>query len=177
MAAYLVSLERLAVLQRQRIREGRLPAESSAVEESGRTPSPEAARAVSHGRGDHARVDDEPPLTSPLHGHSPGAVAAEAWGGFAPVQELLGQPKEQIEAWLKTHGDSQARVLLAMLFRMASLESRLSKLEAPAGGNKPIVAGPRSIAVGHVPSRAPAKSELLEQVFHKNLALRRGGMG
>jgi len=164
------------VLRHQCVRDERSSSASSDLQGSGRAPSPQAVRAVSHDRGERARVDDERPPTPPPLGDSSEAVTPQEWDGFASVQSLLDLPKEQIEAWLKTHGGSQARVLLAMLFRIASLEARLSKLEAPFGGSKPIAAGPRPVAVGGAPSRAPAKSELLEQVFHKNLALRRGGM-
>ena len=158
MAAYLLSLQRLASFRRRRLREGLSCAASNLAS---------GGSHASVSRAENGRLAKERPETS-----APSEVPKGA-GGFASVQELLDVPKEQIEEWLRTRGGSEARVLLAMLCRLASLEARLSELEDRTSGRRSFTANSLSAAVSFASNREPVKSDLWEQVFQKNLSLRK----
>lgn len=160
MAAYLLSLQRLASLRRRRLREGSARAAANVASGGSRAPVWRAE----NGRFAKGRAETSAPSEVP-----------KGAGGFSSVQELLDVPKEPIEEWLRACGGSEARVLLAMLCRLASLEARLSELEDRTCGIRSLTANSLSAAVKLASNREPVKSDLLGQVFQKNLSLREMG--
>lgn len=155
MAAYLLSLQRLASLRRRRLREGLACGGSSAPV---------------------SRAENGPFVKEPSSVLAPSESPKQA-AEYSVGQEFLDIPKdrEQIEAWLRTRGGSEAAVLRAVFSRLASLEARLSELEGTASGGKSLATVSLSATVDLASNRVPVKSDLLEQVFQKNLSLRKMG--
>ncbi len=173
MAAYVVSIERLALFRRRRLKGGRPVTGSSAATDATPSPFSNASDAVPRGgmRAENSRPAEKPPeIRTPSDG-------SEESGEFATVQEFLDAPQEQIEAWLKMHGGWEARVLLAMLCRLAALDARLAEIEGRRSAMKILAANPIPTAVRLAPKGGAVKSDLLEEVFQKNLLLRRSKLG
>lgn len=93
----------------------------------------------------------------------------------ASVEELLHLPREQVSALLADCGETTSKVLLALIYRLSAVEGELNELAARLRGT----GGVRALqsALAHSPrprAAAGEKSEVLEQLFHKNLKLRKG---
>lgn len=75
----------------------------------------------------------------------------------------------ELDAWLATSDAADRRVLLAVLYRLASVEADLADLRAQIERASPAVHARRRTR-----RNAPtSKSNVLEQVFRSNLTLRR----
>ncbi len=97
---------------------------------------------------------------------------AESPGAAGPTEEWLRLPKSQIEALLSESGELGSKALLALIYRLSSVESQLAELRAqirdavaPAPTSERVHSGPQAM-------QDASKAELLEQVFRKNVALR-----
>ena len=88
------------------------------------------------------------------------------------VEGLLSLPRSELLALLSDYGESGSKVLLALVYKLASLEAQLSDLRAR------VRKGPTSKAGPTYQVQAEMQSDLvdvLEQVFRKNLSLRKMG--
>ena len=99
-------------------------------------------------------------------------ASAATTGDLADVtQRLLELPR--IEQLLSELGKSEGKALLVLIHRLAAVESQLADLQARMS----VTAPPAPVAAGgritHTEPRSPNKSELLDQVYRKNLLLRR----
>ncbi len=112
---------------------------------------------------------------APAGGDDPSAEASvAATHDLADVtQRLLELPKPRIEQLLSELGNSEGKALLVLIHRLAAVESQLADLQARMSVTAtpaPVAAGGRTV---HTEPRAAGKSELLDQVYRKNLLLRR----
>lgn len=155
MAVYGASLERLQ-LAAERVRQGG----SVALEKV-------------EGRESASAQGGDPALRGPAHAEAPAEFAGT-------VNALLNLPKAQLEALLSEWGDSGGKALLVLIHRLAVLEEEVARL----ADRRPLIPSfnpPASKAFYPVARPKPivydaGKSDLLEQVFQKNLALRQSGM-
>lgn len=94
-----------------------------------------------------------------------GVVGASGTPASSPKSQINVQPLE----W----GESGGKALLALLYRLGSIEAQLADLTAHVRG----VSVPASVCKkpdhSHQETGNASKSELLEQVFRENLLLRR----
>ncbi len=89
------------------------------------------------------------------------------------VEELLHLPRTQVGALLEACGEPTRKVMLAMIYRLAALEDELRGVSAKVRSS-----GKRAVqsATFRTPSPPIAdgdKTGLLEQVFQKNVSLRK----
>ena len=91
----------------------------------------------------------------------------------ASVEDLLQLPKSQLEALLSECDEPRSKALLALIYRLAVVEARLADLDARV--HTPTAPAPRPGRTDGVQDWIidASKSDLLEQVFRKNLLLRR----
>lgn len=158
MAIYLVSLPRLA-----RLREGRVSREAARPNPAGRQPSAEHEGAAE--KATENPIDVSAVALPPSPGGSPGLERS--------LEDLLRLPKSQIKALLSECGESGSRALLALICRLASIESHLADLSAHVRGMAVLSPPPMGAHTDCEDVPDASKSELLEQVFRKNLLLRR----
>lgn len=89
----------------------------------------------------------------------------------ASVEELLHLPRAQVGTLLAECGETTSKVLLALIYRLAAVEGELNDLAAKVRGG--VRALQSAVMSAPSPRGAPLdKSEVLEQLFHKNLSLR-----
>ena len=86
-------------------------------------------------------------------------------------EELLNLSKSQIETLLSGWDELGRRAFLALIHRLASVESQLADLRVRVRGAPPSPSAPVSL-IGKENIHEASQSELLEQVFRKNLSLR-----
>jgi antitoxin (DNA-binding transcriptional repressor) of toxin-antitoxin stability system len=99
----------------------------------------------------------------------------EKFGPAEAVENLLSLSKPQVETLLSEQGKLAGKAWLALISRLASIETQLARLIAQgcAGAlSAPVVGG---ADMNHQEVRDTGKSELLERVFRNNLLLRRMG--
>ena len=89
------------------------------------------------------------------------------------VESLLSLPRTQVVTLLSSCDETTRKMVLAMIYRMAALEDELKRVSARVRS-----AGARAVQSA-VMKPAPAtaasdKSGLLEQLFQKNVSLRKG---
>ncbi len=155
MAVYLVSLERLA---RMRARSAlcRMEPENAAATERVSTSDALAATL-----GQEAVTEPAPSYTRRAQESSGSSTSSP--------EELLNLSKSQIETLLSGWDELGRRAFLALIHRLASVESQLADLRVR--GTPPSRSAPVS-PIGKENIHEASQSELLEQVFRKNLSLR-----
>jgi hypothetical protein len=108
---------------------------------------------------------------------TPAEHAAIAALTSSSVEELLSLPRAELESLLAQSGAASSKVLLSLIFRLATLERRLETLGSQARTARvPTIRAPAT-SLAPVSFGPGAKSDLLEQVFRKNLLLRQGDAG
>lgn len=97
----------------------------------------------------------------------------EGSGLSSSIQSLLNLPESKIEASLRECGESGSKLLLALIYRLAAVETQLADLSTCVRGQTPPPSKPDSTHVIQEHVHDAGKSDLLQQVFRKNLSLRR----
>ena len=147
MAVHSVSLATLARLRKQR--------------SVGPVPYPEAGFADSHGPA--ARQPTQVGAQSPPPSQNPALLES--------LEELLRGSTAELDAIPDECSLPVSKVLLVLICRLASIESRLARL-IPSGPTIPGTLKGGHAKTDYRQTGDTSKSELLDQVFQKNLALR-----
>jgi len=121
------------------------------------------------------------PATKPVdasatQGSSPSVRGSGEEVAFAAsADQLMGLSRSQLAALLADPSESGNKVLLAMIYRLATIEQQLDELGSYIRGRSVQHSYPTPASAGQPVVGDTGKAEVLEQVFRKNLSLR--GMG
>jgi len=105
-------------------------------------------------------------------GEAPGAVGVPE-DLACTVEELLHLPRTQVGALLETCGEPTRKVMLAMIYRLAALEDELRGVSAKVRSSGKRAVQSASFRTPSPPIADGDKTGLLEQVFQKNVSLRK----
>ncbi len=161
MGVYLVSLKRLGSLCAQHWPRQVASPNTRAVE----PPTDHRAGAEAAQAGDTKRESQAAALT--LAQLSGASVKATESGG-----EPLNPGKLRTEPRLLEGDDSGSKALLGLIYRLGCIEAQLTDLTAQVRGVSAPLPTPGKAQPVHQRVGDAGRSELLEQVFHKNLSLR-----
>lgn len=161
-----------------------IPDAAPAVEDSGAVVcdpppvAPQTKRRPKKRRRKKAEVDQAPSVETSQDVDAKAIESPTTVGPQEPVvalEELLQLPRTQVATLLSSCNEPTRKVLLALIYRLASVEDELRGVAA-----KVRTAGTRALqsATFRAPVQPPVasqdKSGLLEQVFQKNMSLRKG---
>ncbi len=93
-------------------------------------------------------------------------------GTDASAGEITGGGKSQADAPVSESGEFGSKAMLALIYRLGAIEAQLAEWPARLGGVSAAVPTPAAVHPSHHGVRHASTSQLLEQVFHKNLSLR-----
>jgi len=91
---------------------------------------------------------------------------------LASADHLLGLSPSQLAAYVAQPGGSGSKVLLAIMYRLATIERQMDDLGSYLRGRSAGCSFPAAAAVVQTVVGGADKAEVLEQVFRKNLSLR-----
>ncbi len=93
-------------------------------------------------------------------------------GTDSSAGKTTGDGESQADAPISESGEFGSKAMLALIYRLGAIEAQLAELTARLGGVSAAVPTPAAVHPGYHGVRHAGTSQLLEQVFHKNLSLR-----
>ncbi len=155
MAVHVVSLERLEGERARRLKREAPP-----------DPAVLRPSSVANPTGDE--IKDGGRVTAAAVSRLSGADA----GTDSSTGKTTGGGESQADAPISESGDFGSKAMLALIYRLGAIEAQLAELTARLGGVSAAVPTPAVVHSSPLGVRPGGTSQLLDQVFHKNLSLR-----